>query len=71
MKKRKNKSLVVASSMPPLRHNNGPSFNIKQSDVVKWLIDQPEILKRVFTYYSDHAMVFNKETGLWKGINTK
>lgn len=57
--------------MPPLRHNNGPSFNIKQSDVVKWLIDQPEILKRVFTYYSDHAMVFNKETGLWKGINTK
>ncbi len=66
------KLLYVAKKMPPLYHKlPGKEYDVKKSEMVKWLIQQPEILE----YISDRIrgnyqfVTYDKETGKWQGVD--
>jgi hypothetical protein len=64
----KQKALAAASKMPPLKHNNGEPFDIMQSDVAAWLVEQPEIRAFVFdSMNGSHAIIFNHALQAWHG----
>lgn len=62
----------AARKMPPLRHSlPGQDFDIRNSEVVQWLIQQPDILKYVFEKANTglHAIHYNPDTGAWQGAD--
>lgn len=51
-KRNRAKILNVAKKIPPLKHSiPGQDFNIQNSEVMKWLVRQPEILKLCLEQY--------------------
>jgi hypothetical protein len=68
----KTKAEVVASKMPPLSHypDQEQDFDIRKSQVVQWLIQQPEVLQSLFNYYKVRSVKFNPITQKWSGINS-
>ncbi len=69
---KKSKLLDIAKKMPPLRHRNtGEDFDIEKSEVAKWLIQQPDILKYVHQRISggNKFIVYNPDTGTWQGVD--
>jgi hypothetical protein len=65
-------ALKRAAQMPALFHSlPDQEFAVANSEVVRWLIAQPEILNALFGYYKDKgAIVF--ANGRWHGAeNTK
>ena len=68
-----------AKTMPPRYHTlPGKPFNILASEVCKWLIEQPEILRAVeddvLQFIFNQAVqkkmiVYDKQTGMWYGVN--
>lgn len=70
MKKQISSKLNIAEKMPPLYHSiPGQNFDIKNSEVVKWLIEQPEILQYLFDKISHNYLQYDSATGKWKGID--
>lgn len=71
MKKIRSKKLLVARKMPPLYHTiPGKNFDIAQSEVVKWLIAQPDILNYIWDNIKNSGDVFyDTDTGKWCGID--
>ena len=66
------KLLAVAKHMPPLYHKlPGEVFDIEKSEVVKWLVQQPEILNYIFNQIKgkNPYIVYNSTTGKWRGID--
>lgn len=65
------KQLEVAKKMPPLYHTiPGNKFELEKSEVVNWLIGQPEILNFVVEIIKkSEAIVYDKRTGKWQGID--
>jgi hypothetical protein len=64
------KAAQTAARMPILRHNIGEPFDIRRSEVLNWLCEQPEIRQSLFDYFRTlGVIVFNKETGQWQGIS--
>ena len=66
------KLLAIAKHMPPLYHKlPGEVFDIMESEVVKWLIQQPEILNYIFNRINGKTpyIVYNPTTGKWQGID--
>ena len=66
--------LQVAKNMPPLKHKTGEEFDPKDSEVVRWLIQQPEILNYLFdavrgNKYREPAIIYDPETKTWQGID--
>jgi hypothetical protein len=62
------RAMRVAATMPECKHSNVEPFDIHKSEVVKWLIAQPEILQAMFNFYHDRgAIVFDQEQRLWRG----
>lgn len=64
------KRIELAGHMPPLAHQPDPAqpFDIGKSEVVQWLMAQPEVQKYVFELFKDHrAIVFDPESGKWHG----
>lgn len=54
--------------MPPLRHKVGDPFDIEQSEVVAWLLRQPELKQWLFNKVSDtRRIVYDEATGTWSG----
>lgn len=71
MKNSRSKLLEAARKMPPLYHTlpNG-YFDIQKSEVIKWLITQPEILNYIWNNLKNSGvLVYNSETGRWKGVD--
>nr|DAV24751.1 MAG TPA: hypothetical protein [Caudoviricetes sp.] len=71
MKKCRSKKLSVARNMPPMYHTiPGQNFDITQSEVLKWLISQPEILNYIWDNIKNSGDVFyNAVTGKWCGVD--
>lgn len=70
MKNKRSKKFDVAKNMPPLHHSYfGTDFCITDSNVVKWLISQPEILQQIFDMVKAREIVFNPDTGKWQGVD--
>lgn len=62
------KLLDVVRTMPPLHHTIAVEpFCIQQSEVVKWLISQPEALQFLFEK-AKPLMVYDKVTNTWRGV---
>lgn len=67
-------AMRVASKMPPLHHwlERDPSFSITRSEVVRWLIAQPECLQFLFNAMKNAGVItFDLESKRWVGINWK
>lgn len=68
MKTRKTNKFDVAKKMPPLRHRlPGRPFSVAGSEVVQWLISQPIIQQYVFDRAAESVLVYDEETGTWRG----
>lgn len=69
-----NKHLEVAKKMPPLYHKlPGEEFDIAKSEVVKWLITQPEIMQFIMDRVANRAeasrlITYDPDTGKWQGV---
>jgi hypothetical protein len=68
--KKRSKKLSVARNLPPSYHTlPEKDFDIKKSEVIKWLIDQPEILNYLWDNIKQSGDVeYDAETGIWTGI---
>jgi len=65
-------AMRVAAKCPPLTHwlGHDQSFSIAQSEVVKWLIKQPEVLQLVFNIAKHSgAITFDLDSRCWRGVN--
>jgi hypothetical protein len=61
----------VVKTMPPLWHfpPNGQPFDVMKSEVVQWMLKQPEIAQTVFNMAKRHGMiVYDLESKTWRGI---
>lgn len=67
-KRRRNNKLNIAKQMPLLQHSfPDQDFDIKNSEVVKWLVQQPDIMQLLFNIVRYKEIIFNPETGTWQG----
>lgn len=66
------KLLEIAKKMPPLYHTlPGEEFDVSRSEVVQWLIQQPDILSYISNRVKGDSklIVYNRETGKWQGVD--
>ena len=70
-KTRKSKLLETAKQMPPLYHTiPGQDFDMSKSEVVKWLLEQPEIQNYVWNNIKNSgSVIYDSDTGKWKGVD--
>lgn len=69
-----NKKLLCAKQMPELKHKiDEGKYDVMKSEVVKWLLSQPDIqeyiFKRVTDGGEDALIKYDPERGTWKGID--
>lgn len=65
------KAIKAVTQMPIRQHTTTEPFDIMQSEVVAWLVQQPEVLNSMFNYYKDAgAIVFDSTSQSWKGVET-
>lgn len=66
----KTKKLDSAKNMPPLFHKlPGQEFDMKKSEVIKWLIQQPDILQYIFDKLKDEHLIYDPISGKWRGAD--
>ena len=76
-KLKETEKLNFIKTMPPLYHQlPNQDFDIRKSEVVKWLIQQPGILQKVFDFAANRSpknklVEYNSQTGQWQGIDFK
>ena len=60
------------AQMPRLVHSHkSKPFDINASEVVRWLIDQPEVLNWMFQRLKDTRLIaYEKDSGTWAGVET-
>ena len=70
-KKRYSVSLDIGKQMPPLYHTlPGKDFLYSNSEVLKWIANQPVLLNWVKDQLKTAGyIVYNSETGQWKGAD--
>jgi len=71
LKYQRSKLIQIARKMPPLYHTiPGKQFDIQKSEVIQWLINQPEILNWMWNNVKQSKdVVFNPESGTWQGAD--
>lgn len=71
MPMQKTHKLDVAKKMPPLYHRlPEKEFNHADSEVLKWLVTQPDIAQHVFDKVSEWGyIVYDNDTGKWRGVD--
>lgn len=65
------KKLNVVKNMPALFHRQpGEKFDVKKSEVIRWLSKQDDVMSWLFDYLSDEAKIieYSEETGTWHGV---
>ena len=66
--------LECMRDMPRLKHwpDRCKDFDICNSEVARWIVEQPEILQKLFTVsVNKGVIVFDRETGTWRGSNVE
>ena len=65
------KFLECTKNMPPLKHSkNETCFDIQSSDVARWIMQQPEVMQKVFDMANRHGFIkYNPETKTWQGVD--
>ena len=65
-----NDYLNCARKMPRLKHTVGSKFDIRTSEVVKWLVSQPDIMQKIFNFAMNcGVIVYDQNTGEWRGAD--
>ena len=69
--KRQSHLLNVAKQMPPLYHTiPGHDYSVEDSQVIRWIVSQPELCQRMFNKLRDSGyIVYDRETGKWQGAD--
>lgn len=67
----KDKRLLMAKNMPPLRKKiQGCEYDCSTDEVNKWIANQPELMDYIFCELSKNkCIVYNPDTGTWQGAN--
>lgn len=70
-KKPQDKRLLVAGNMPPLYHTfPGEKFDIKKSEVLKWISKRPGLLLYVFDKLIQSGQIeYDSKSKKWKGVD--
>lgn len=70
-KTKRSKKLDVISKMPPLRHSvPGKPFDVNESETVRWLIGQSDVLNYLWGHVRQLGYVtYDSETGKWRGVD--
>lgn len=70
-KKKYSVNLDAGKMMPPLYHTlPGQDFAYEKSEVLNWIAGQPKMLNFVRDQLNSAGyIVYNPDTGQWKGIN--
>jgi len=64
--------LNCAKYMPPLKHTKSIPFDIRKSDVAKFLMTQPDIMQKIFDMACRKGVIeYNPDTQTWQGVNYK
>lgn len=69
------KSLIFAKKMPPLFHKlPEEKYDVRKSEVVKWLLEQDEMLEYVFDAvrgfgFKESPIEYDSTTGKWQGVD--
>lgn len=63
--------IEVAKNMPPLYHTiPRQEFDISNSEVVNWLLKQPDTLKYVWNNIKNSgSVIYDSDTGKWQGVD--
>lgn len=69
----KRKGFEAACNMPRLKHTlPGVKFDIMNSEVAKWLVQQPSIRQTLFDLVREQGLiVYDPQTGTWEGACRK
>lgn len=71
------KNLKCVKLMPPLKHSiPGEKFDITNSEVVKWLVQQPDVMAWVFDHINNMQrngeellIKYDATTRTWQGVD--
>ena len=63
--------LESAKKMPPLSHSEkNKKFDIQNSAAAKWIINQPEVIQKVFDIAKRKGIiVYDPKTETWQGVD--
>jgi hypothetical protein len=72
VKFQRSKTFAEVSKMPAAKkHQPEESFDIAKSEIVRWLVQRPIILQYLFDKVKESgAIIYDAETGTWKGCDT-
>lgn len=68
----KRKELQIAKEMPRLKHwpDKSRPFSRERSEVIQWLIRQPEIQQLIFALAHENKLIrYDSATETWVGVN--
>lgn len=67
----RDKRLLVASNMPPLRKTiPGETYSYKRDEVLKWISKSPGLLMYIFDKLaSGKYITYDSNTGTWQGAD--
>lgn len=67
----RDKRLLVAKNMPPLRRTQPErDYNYNDDEVFKWISERPGLLNYVFDKLSIGGYIeYNPDTGKWQGVD--
>jgi hypothetical protein len=69
-KKQRSKKLIFAKNMPPLFHTlPGKLYNVRNSDVLKWLSERPALIEYIFENIKNKEIIYDASTGKWQGVD--
>lgn len=68
---KRSKKLDVAKKLPPSYHKvPGENYDARKSEVLQWLIKQPDIQEFVWDQIKQSGDVeYDRETGIWTGVD--
>lgn len=63
--------LETTKLMPPLRHSiPGKDFNIQKSEVMKWIMQNPDAWNFIWNNIKQSgSVIYNPDTGTWQGVD--
>lgn len=69
--KKRSRKLSVARNLPPSYHKiPGQEFDVRKSEVIRWLIQRPSVLEFLWDQIKQSGDVsYNPETGKWQGAD--
>lgn len=62
--------LKPIKKMPPLRHKIGDTFDVNTSEVISYMIAQPEVRQKLFDVANQRGVIiYDPKTKTWRGCD--